>query len=130
MDLRERVGRLGIWGRELRGTELTAQQREQAAELESLGYGAIWVGGSPGVEHVRPLLAATGRIVVATGILNIWQHKPSDVAAEFAAVERDRPGRLLLGLGVSHSQIISQYHRPYAAMTDFLAGLDASPTPV
>ncbi|GAA2604153.1 LLM class F420-dependent oxidoreductase [Dactylosporangium fulvum] len=130
MDLGERIGRLGIWGQELRSTGLTGQQREQAAELESLGYGAIWLGGSPGVEHARPLLAATERVVVATGILNIWQHKPSDVAAETAAVERDHPGRLLLGLGVSHSQLITQYHRPYAAMVDFLDGLDASPTPV
>ncbi|MET7399848.1 LLM class F420-dependent oxidoreductase [Dactylosporangium sp. NPDC005572] len=130
MTLRDRIGRLGIWGRELRTTGLTEQQREEATELESLGYGALWLGSSPGVEHAVPVLEATSRMVVATGILNIWQHQPSAVGAAYADVERDHPGRFVLGLGVSHAQLVSQYHRPYSAMVDFLDLLDLAPDPV
>ncbi|MFB9179155.1 LLM class F420-dependent oxidoreductase [Dactylosporangium sucinum] len=130
MTLRDRIGRLGIWGRELRTTTLTAQQREAAAEIESLGYGALWLGSSPGVEHAVPVIEATTSMVIATGILNIWQHQPSAVGDAFADVERDHPGRFVLGLGVSHALLVSQYHRPYSAMVDFLDLLDLAPDPV
>ena len=47
---------------------------EQAAEIERLGYGAIWVGGSPAADlaFVEPLLEATSTLQVATGIVNVW----------------------------------------------------------
>src|SRR4051794_29590851 len=54
MDIR----RIGIWSSGLRDEDPGAAEevREAAAELEELGYGAIWLGSSPGVRHAAPLL--------------------------------------------------------------------------
>jgi alkanesulfonate monooxygenase SsuD/methylene tetrahydromethanopterin reductase-like flavin-dependent oxidoreductase (luciferase family) len=73
------LGQIGIWNSGLRDEDPRAagEIREAAAELEDLGYGAIWLGSSPGVRHAAPLLAATSHIVVATGILNIWSYDPA-----------------------------------------------------
>jgi probable F420-dependent oxidoreductase len=126
------VGRIGIWSIGLRSQEPQARGRiaEAAAELEELGYGAVWLGGSPGVEHARPLLEATSRIVVATGILNIWDHEAPQVAEQHLKLAREHPGRFLLGLGVGHAPMVGErYRRPYAAMMEFLDGLDSGGVP-
>lgn len=116
------VGRYGIWTRE-RGDALA----ETAAELEELGYGAIWLGGSSSVEHAVPVIAATSSITVATGILSIWSYDAKEVAARVAELESAHPGRFLLGLGVSHAAFAGErYRRPYAAMTAYLDELDAA----
>jgi probable F420-dependent oxidoreductase len=122
------LGPIGVWNRGLRDDDpsLAGEIREAAAELEELGYGAIWLGGSPGVRHAVPVLEATSRVVVATGILNIWEYDPADVAAQQAAVAADHPGRFLLGLGASHAMANKDYHKPYSAMVEFVDGLDAA----
>jgi probable F420-dependent oxidoreductase len=122
------LGQIGIWNSGLRDEDPGAagEIREAAAELEDLGYGAIWLGASPGVRHAAPLLDATSRIVVATGILNIWSYDPAEVAAEQAALAAEHPGRFLLGLGASHAALVKDYRRPYSAMVDFLDRLDAA----
>jgi probable F420-dependent oxidoreductase len=118
------LGRIGIW--------LSRNRVDVAVapEIEALGYGAIWVGGSPSVEQMRPWIEATERVPVASGILNIWQHDPADVAEGFAAVERDHPGRFLLGIGVGHPEATSDYTRPLSAMRTFFDGLDEGDAPV
>jgi probable F420-dependent oxidoreductase len=118
------LGRIGIW--------LSRNRSEPAvaAEIEALGYGALWIGGSPSVEQMRPWLEAAERMPVASGILNIWRHDPAEVADAFAAVERDHPGRLLLGVGVGHPEATSDYKRPLTAMRRFVDGLDAAASPV
>jgi probable F420-dependent oxidoreductase len=117
------VGRVGIWNGALRSAE-PGEAGEAAFELEELGYGAIWLGASPSVEEAAPVLAATSRIVVATGILNIWQHTPAAVAA--ARAELPNADRFLLGIGASHAPLVEGYHKPYSAMVDYLDGLDAA----
>ncbi|WP_119726463.1 LLM class F420-dependent oxidoreductase [Thermomonospora amylolytica] len=126
------LGRVGIWSVGLRSEDPAARGEilEAAAELEELGYGAIWLGASPGVGHARPLIEATSRIVVATGILSIWDHPAAEVAAEHLALTKDRPGRFLLGLGVSHGALVGErYRRPYTAMTEYLDALDEGGVP-
>jgi probable F420-dependent oxidoreductase len=127
------LGRVGIWTGALRMEENIASgaAAKAAAELEELGFGAIWLGFSPGVQHAVPLLEATSRIVVATGILSIWEHEPAEVAAQHTAVTAAHPERFLLGLGVSHEVLVKErYKRPWAAMQAFLDGLDAASSPV
>jgi probable F420-dependent oxidoreductase len=127
------LGRVGIWDAGMRMDDNVASgaAQEAAAELEELGFGAIWLGFSPGVAHAAPLLKATSRIVVATGILSIWDYEPAEVAAQHAAVTAEHPERFLLGLGVSHEAIVKErYQRPLAAMRVFLDGLDGAPAPV
>lgn len=129
---RESVGRYGIWNSGLRSDDpgLRGEIAEAAAELDELGFGAIWLGGSSSVAHAARVLDATPRITVANGILSIWEHEADAVAASTAEVEAAHPGRFLLGLGVSHAQLADRYRRPYSAMVAYLDALDAAPAPV
>jgi probable F420-dependent oxidoreductase len=119
----------GVWTtqRALGGEE---QLGEAARVAERLGFGAIWLGGSPRLPQTRALLEASERIVVATGIVNVWHYEPAQLASEYAQLSADFPGRLLLGLGVGHPEATSAYKRPLAKMRSFLDGLRAAPTPV
>jgi probable F420-dependent oxidoreductase len=103
---------------------------EAARLVESLGYGAFWLGGSPQLPVVRPLLEASNRLIVATGIVNVWQYDPATLAAEHDELSRDFPGRLLLGIGIGHPEADSDYSKPLSTMRTFLDGLDAAATPV
>ncbi|MFF9091627.1 LLM class F420-dependent oxidoreductase [Streptomyces sp. NPDC014802] len=129
--VQDRIGRYGIWSVGLRSDDPSrrVELAEAAAELEELGYGALWLGGSSAVGHAEPLLAATGRITVGTSIQSIWQHTAADTAVRFAELERDHAGRFLLGLGVSHAKLASQYRRPLAALAAYLDELDAAGVP-
>ena len=118
-----RLGRIGIWRRHQPGPGIVP-------ELEALGYGALWLGSSPSLAHVRPYLDASEEITIATGILNIWQHEPADVAAQHAELTRAYPGSFLLGIGVGHPEATSDYTRPLSAMRAFFDGLDAAAEPV
>ena len=134
MSLMELTG-IGIWSGELRfGDE--SERRDAAAELEALGYTALWIPdvGGDVFGALRDLLDATSTIVAATGILNLWMHTAADVGAGLAALDADHPGRTLLGIGVSHSMLIDQTHpgayaKPLSVTRAYLDELDAvSPT--
>ncbi|MCF3965199.1 LLM class F420-dependent oxidoreductase [Streptomyces fuscigenes] len=125
-------GTIGVWSSALRTGNPRHGERvgDAAAELESLGYGTVWLGGSPSVEEAGPLLEATTRLTVATGILSIWDHGAREVAAARARLERGHPGRFVLGLGASHSALTKDYARPYSTMKEYLTALDEAPEPV
>jgi probable F420-dependent oxidoreductase len=122
------LGRFGIW------TTYRAIGEDQAgaaaALVEELGYSVFWLGGSPRLPQVRPLLAATESIVVGTSIVNVWAYDPEDLAAEYAVLERDFPGRLIVGIGIGHPEATGDYSRPFSAMTAFLDGLDSAAQPL
>jgi probable F420-dependent oxidoreductase len=131
------LGRVGIWSRELRFHEHPAAIADAAAELEELGYSALFVPdvGGDVLGAVEHLLSATRSVTVATGILNVWMHDPEAVAAGWARIEREWPGRFALGLGSSHAPIVDaghpgRYRRPLATMRDYLDALDAAERPV
>src|SRR3954452_10068789 len=121
------IGKIGVW------TSYRPFGVERAGEaaklLEQLGYGTWWVGGSPHVSDVRPVLEAPSTLAAATGILNVWANDPADTAAADAALRADFPGRFMLGIGIGHPEATSDYQRPLKSMRDFLDGLDASPAP-
>ncbi|APA77612.1 LLM class F420-dependent oxidoreductase [Mycobacterium avium subsp. hominissuis] len=112
------LGRFGSFGR-----GVTPQQ---AKDIEALGYGAVWVGGSPPAElaWVEPLLEATTTLQVATGIVNIWTAPAGPVAESFHRIEAAYPGRFLLGIGVGHPEAHTEYRKPYDALADYLTQLD------
>lgn len=112
------LGRFGSFGR-----GVTPQQ---ATEIEALGYGAVWVGGSPpaALSWVEPILQATTTLCVATGIVNIWSAPAQRVAESFHRIEAAYPGRFLLGIGVGHAEMISEYRKPYNALVEYLDRLD------
>lgn len=121
------LGRIGIW---TSFRPFGSERAGEAAKLaEQLGYSAWWVGGSPHVHELRPILEATGSLVAATGILNVWANDPGEAAREDAALRGEHGGRLMLGIGIGHPEATSDYRRPLASMRAFLDGLDASPEP-
>ncbi|MEU1404567.1 LLM class F420-dependent oxidoreductase [Streptomyces sp. NPDC005728] len=128
---KETIGRYGVWSVGLRSEDPARRGdiAEAAAELEQLGYGAAWLGGSSAVRHAVPLLEATSRLAVGTSIQSIWQYDAEASAAGFAEVESAHPGRFLLGLGVSHAKLADQYRRPYSALVAYLDALDAAGVP-
>jgi probable F420-dependent oxidoreductase len=107
-----------------------SERAEAAAELEALGFRAAWIPGAFGGDllgDVRVLLDATREMSVATGILNIYQHEPSEVGTWWAAQSAALKSRVLLGLGVSHGSFIgAAYGPPLQAMGGFLDKLDAA----
>ncbi|MYX27280.1 TIGR03620 family F420-dependent LLM class oxidoreductase [Streptomyces sp. SID8381] len=129
--LKETVGRYGVWSVGLRAEEpeLRGEIAEAAAELEELGYGAAWLGGSSAPRHALPLLEATSTLAVGTSIQSIWQYDAEESAAAFGEVEAAHPGRFVLGLGVSHAKLAEQYRRPYSALVAYLDALDAAKAP-
>jgi probable F420-dependent oxidoreductase len=122
------LGTFGVWTSH---RAIGAENAAEAARLaEELGFGAFWLGGSPQLPALRPLLEATERIVAATGILNVWQSEPERVASDFAELSGEFPGRVLLGIGIGHPEATSQYEKPLQSMRGFLDALDAAAAPV
>ncbi|MFD7429824.1 LLM class F420-dependent oxidoreductase [Streptomyces sp. NPDC059818] len=131
---REAFGRVGIWSGALHGSRTDAAGgraiAEAVAELEDLGYGTLWIGGSPSPGDAAAVVAATRKATVATGILSIWDHPAQDVAARIAEIDARARGRFVLGLGVSHGPMVPRYAKPYSAMVAYLDALDAATPPV
>jgi probable F420-dependent oxidoreductase len=106
--------------------------------VEDAGYDVLWLAGGirPGIfDAIWPVLAATERVTVGIGIVNIWMETPESVTAGWHRAEERWPGRLLVGLGVSHGPIVDRvtdqtYRRPLATMRVFLDGLDARADPL
>jgi probable F420-dependent oxidoreductase len=130
---RYRLGTTGVWLGSLAVVSARAGA-DAAAEIEQLGYGALWIGEAPtGKEaytHSALLLAATSRIVVATGIANIWARDAWTTLAAAEGLGEAYPGRFLLGLGVSHAPLVQvrghDYTKPLSAMRSYLDGLEQS----
>ena len=128
------VGRIGVWTGIL-DTVPSARAVELAAEMQELGYGAIWfpeiVGRDPFVVAAL-LLQGTSSIKVATGIANIYARDPMTMANAQRTVEEAFPGRFLLGIGVSSQQLVQDirkhdYSRPLSHMRQYLARMSEAP---
>ncbi|MFF4490873.1 LLM class F420-dependent oxidoreductase [Streptomyces sp. NPDC001544] len=129
--LKQAIGRYGVWSVGLRAEDPArrGELAEAAGELQELGYGAVWLGGSSAAHHAVPLLEGTDRLVVGTSIQSIWDYEADASAAAFAEVEAAHPGRFVLGLGVSHAKLADQYRRPYSALVAYLDALDGAGVP-
>jgi probable F420-dependent oxidoreductase len=127
---------IGIWSAQLRYGD-PGLIAEAAAELDELGYSALWIPdvGGDVLSAVELLLRSTPAITTATGILNIWMHEPEDVAHRRASWSAEWQQRFALGLGVSHAPLIDhgnpgRYKQPYSKMAEYLDALDAADDPV
>jgi probable F420-dependent oxidoreductase len=122
------LGAIGVW---TSYRQIGEEHAGEAARLvQDLGFGTFWLGGSPRLPSVRPLLEATDRLVVATGIVNVWSYEPAELAAEYAQLAQEFSDRLLVGIGIGHPEATSQYATPMAAMRGFLDGLDEADPPL
>jgi probable F420-dependent oxidoreductase len=131
-----KLGTLGVWSGELRFLRDRGAANDAAAELEHLGYGALWLpggtgSGAPVFEVLGGILSATNRVVVASAIISIWVVSATDAAAEQVRLRAEHPDRFLLGLGVSHLRFLDDEARarsakPLTAMVRYLDDLDAA----
>jgi probable F420-dependent oxidoreductase len=128
------LGGVGVWLGSL-SLRAASEEREAARELERLGYGAIWFGEGVGTREsftqAATLLAWTSRIVVATGISNLYARDPMAMANGARALADAYPDRFLLGLGVSHAPSVAErghtYASPIETMRTYLEAMDAAP---
>lgn len=102
---------------------------DAARLVEDLGFGALWIAGSPQLPDLRPLLEATESLVVGTAIANIWRYEATEMAADWEALERDFPGRAVAGIGAGHSELDDSYKNPLAAARRYLEALDEAGQP-
>lgn len=130
---RIRPGSFGVFLGSLAGQSASIE-REVLAEMEALGYGTAWYGEAIGREafaHGGILLSATKRMVVASGIANIWARDPQAMATGARALAEAWPDRFVLGLGVSHAPVVERrghrYERPVAAMRAYLDAMSKAP---
>jgi probable F420-dependent oxidoreductase len=125
------IGPIGVWTFDLE-SQPSAKAKEAVAELEGLGYGAVWFGEAVGREaltNAGVLLAGSKRIVVATGIANIYARDPLAMSAGQKTLAEAYPNRFLLGLGVSHVPLVEKlrghvYEKPVATMRAYLDAMD------
>ncbi|MDR7300356.1 LLM class F420-dependent oxidoreductase [Haloactinomyces albus] len=125
------IGSVGLWTPSWDWNPDSSEHREAIAELDTLGYGALWLGAAGGdLALVSGLLDASERIVVATGIVNIWTHDAAELAAVHDRLSTAHLDRLLIGVGTSHAPAVEaaghSYSKPYSKLVSFLDELDAA----
>lgn len=120
------LGRFGVWHQAHKWAP------EVAAGLEQLGYGTLWIGGSPAADlrDAEVLLEATNSVVVGTSIVNMWNADPAEVAESYHRLEASHPGRFVLGVGIGHPEQSAVYSSPYTTIVEYLDALDAGKVPV
>jgi probable F420-dependent oxidoreductase len=126
-------GRFGLFAGPL-NSQPSAAQREFVREIERLGYGTLWYGEALAQEAFARgaiYLAATERLVVASGIANIWARDAAAMANGGRTLAEAWPGRFILGIGVSHAPLVKMrghdYERPYTAMRGYLEAMATAP---
>lgn len=126
MDIQ--LGSIGVWAPLALWLNEGAGLPKAAAELEELGFGAIWLGNGPTImDVVSSIVDSTSRIAVATGIVNIWVHPAATIAARYAELVAHHD-RLLLGIGNGPRQPEQWRLSPYQRLLDYLDRLDTVPT--
>jgi len=119
-------GEVGLWSSDLNPLS-ASQAKEAASEIEELGYAALWFGEAQGREaftNASMLLSTTSRLVVATGIANIFVRDAWATNAAAKTLAGVYPDRFVLGLGVSHRPMVEMrghdYLSPLASMRAYL----------
>ena len=113
------LGTYGVW------KPLRSASPSMAREIESMGYGALWIGGSPpgDLAAVEEIIAATERIPVVTGIVNMWRVDAEVVGRSYLRIEDRHPDRFLLGVGVGHPEATAEYESPLDKIEQYLDDL-------
>jgi probable F420-dependent oxidoreductase len=122
-------GEVGLWSSDLNSVP-APQAREAVSEIEELGYAALWFGEAVGREaftNASMFLSATSRLVIATGIANIFVRDPWATNAAAKTLAEAFPKRFVLGLGVSHRPLVEMrghdYRSPLSTMRAYLKNL-------
>jgi probable F420-dependent oxidoreductase len=124
-ELAGRLGKFGIWRAAAQATP------ELAAAIERLGYGALWLGGSPDgdLAIAGELLDATTTLTVGTSIVNMWKDDAETVARSYARLQARHPDRVVLGIGAGHPEATPHYASPYETLARYTDRLVANHVP-
>ena len=133
-ELRNRIGRIGAWVGNFTMAS-AAEARPAVAEIDRLGYGALWypegLGTRESFANGALLLAASERMMIASGITNIWGRDPVSSANAARVLSDGFDDRFLMGLGVSHKRQVDPrghaYGKPVATMRAYLDAMDDDP---
>ena len=126
------IGPIGVWTQSQTWQD-APDAGEAAAEIEDLGFSALWLGGSPSgdLELPEALIRATRRLVVGTSIVNIWKDPAAVVAESYHRIAGASPDRFVLGLGIGHAANVGDaYRKPMRKLSQYLDELDAASPPV
>ena len=88
------LGRVGIW--HFLDLHPAATTQAVAREIEELGFKALWIPEALGREaftHSALLLAGTKRLVIATGIANVWARDAMAMASAQKTLAEAYPDR-------------------------------------
>lgn len=126
--------KVGIWTGNFE-PQPASKVREAVAEMEQLGYGAVWFSEGLGRESLTQaalLLSESSHIVVATGITNVYGRDPVTAANAQRTLSEAYPNRFVMGLGVSHIPLVErlrghEYEKPVAKMNSYLDAMDQAP---
>jgi len=132
--LKRRLGRMGVWLASL-STAAADEERRAAAVIEDLGYGTLWFvefpNGKESLTHAALLLSASRQMMIATGIANIYGRDATAAANGANTLAEAWQSRFVLGLGVSHSPLVTSrghdYSKPVSTMRAYLDTMDATP---
>ncbi|MCJ7709914.1 MAG: TIGR03620 family F420-dependent LLM class oxidoreductase [Chloroflexi bacterium] len=131
--LRAALGRIGVWSFGLQANRAVDEQTAVSA-YEGVGYTATWfpesIGSKEALAHAALLLAASPRMVIATGIASIYARDAAAMISGARTLAEAYPGRFVLGIGVSHAPSVAArggtYGRPVETMTSYLDAMDAA----
>src|SRR6516164_9516447 len=126
------LGRLGVWVG-MDGMSAAAAAAF-ARRVEERGYGALWIPegrGRNALVHASWLLSHCERLIVATGIANIYVRDPMAMVSGQRALAEQSGGRFLLGVGVSHRPSVEGrghiYGKPVGTMRAYLQAMREAP---
>ena len=123
-------GRYGVWVPGRLWPADPSEIAEAATELEALGYGSVWIGGSPpdDLGLAEAILKATTGLAVGTSIIDVWRSDPTVLSLSHTRLRTTYPGRFYLGLGSGHAPSAEatgqRYVRPLSKLRAFLEALD------
>ncbi|HEY2107842.1 MAG TPA: TIGR03620 family F420-dependent LLM class oxidoreductase [Candidatus Binataceae bacterium] len=119
------IGKLGVWS--ILDAMKAPDSAAFARKVEQLGYSAMWIPEAVGREpfaHAGFLAGHTERVIIATGIANIWARDPMTMMAGARSVAEISGGRFVLGIGVSHEPLVRvrgrDFVKPYSYMREYL----------
>ncbi len=125
-----KFGKLGVFTFTdvLGATELASL----ATRLEALNYSTLWYPEALNYETFAIggyLLSHSKKLVVASGIANIYARDPAASAMGHNSLNSFYGNRFVLGLGVSHAPLVAdvrghQYKQPVATMRTYLDQMD------
>jgi probable F420-dependent oxidoreductase len=132
-ETRTRLGSVGVWLASAPLDPPPAVELRAITRLDRLGYGSVWSGEGVGSREAFAmngmLLASTERIVLGSGIANVWARGPRTMQGGGNSLASAFPGRFVLGVGIGHAfqaAKVGEEFRPLPQMREYLSIMDTA----